>query len=203
MLETLPNNLQKEVLIHRYGLNGNEPQKFEQIAANLGISNRQRAQQLNAEAISNLQNTMRSKYLKELVEGYSEMSFNQELAISPINEQSTAYETLELFLMKYFKKEELIEFIMLLDVKYRDSLLSHFELNGYTNMTNEEKSRKLGISLGKYQELKRKGLHNLRILIKHKYIVNNPNESINTVLDYLMYNYLYKGRTKVRKSSGR
>ena len=51
----------------------------------------------------------------------------------------------------------------------------------------------------KFLELKRKGLLNLRTIIKRQYILNQSNENINTVLDYLMYNYLQKGIKKTRK----
>lgn len=199
ILETLPKGTQKEVLIKRYGLKGNEPETFEEITASLGLSNRQRTQQHSADAIENFQNQVYAKYIKELVEGYSQITLSEGLEILPIDEESLEYEKLELYLMKQLPKEELLELIMCVNIKYREALLLYFEINQNTDLSNKEKSEQLGITHKRFLELKRKGLLNLRTIIKHKYILNQPNENINTVLDYLMYDYLRKGLKKTRK----
>lgn len=199
ILDTLPNEMQKDIVMKYYGLDGGIPQSFEQIALDLGISNRQRVQQISGDAHKNLQNSIRAKYIKELVEGYSLISLGDELDILPIDEQSLEYERLELYLMKQMPQEQLLELINNLDVKYREILISYFEFSGYTNMTNEEKSQKIGIGYKKYLELKHRGLLCLRSLIKRRYLLELPNENTNTVLDYLMYNYLHKYKKKIRE----
>ena len=199
MLETLPKEEQKEVLIKRYGLKGSKLETFEEITVSLGLSNRQRAQQHNSDAIENLQKQIYAKYIKELVEGYSQITLSEELKPLPIDEESLEYEKLELFLMKQLPKEELLELIMCVDIKYREVLLSYFEINQKLDLSNKEKSKQLGIAHKKFLELKRKGVLNLRTIIKRQYILNQSNENINTVLDYLMYNYLCKGIKKIRK----
>ena len=199
ILETLPNPTQKDIIIKRYGLDGNKPETFEEIATSLRISNRQRVQQITAEALANLKNQVRAKYIKELVEAYSPFPLSEELEILPIDEKSIEYEKLEIYLIKQMPKEELIELIMQLNIKYKEVLLLFFELADNIYTSREEIYQKLGIKYKKYQELKQKGLFHLRNLIKYKYVINNPNENINSVLDYLMYNYLNKGRSRIKK----
>ena len=60
--------------------------------------------------------------------------------------------------MKKIPKEELIELIMELDIKYREVLLTFFELTETTHSDSEEIFQKIGISYRKYLELKQKGL---------------------------------------------
>lgn len=203
IIETLPNQMQKDIVIKRYGLDGEEPKKFEQITEVLGLSNRQRVQQINNDALEHLQNSTRAKYIKELVQGYSPICLSKELEILPIDEESIDYEKLEIYLMKRIPKEELLELIMELDIKYRGLLLSLFELTEEKYTSKEEIYQKNGINYKKYLELKQKGLFHLRTQIKYKYVINNPNENINSVLDYLMYNYLSKGRSKIKKQNAR
>lgn len=199
ILETLPNELQKEVAIRRYGFNGLEPQKFEEIATDLGIQNRQRVQQLNSDIIEKLGNTIRAKYIKELVEGYSEFSISQIQETQSTHEQNIDYEKLEKFLIVHLPYNELIELITKLDIKYRKVLLSFLELNDNTHINYKNCYQELGIHYNKYLELKQKGLLQLRSLIKDRYVINNPNDEINSVLDYLMYNYLHKVKNKSKK----
>lgn len=203
IIETLPNQSQKDIVINHYGLDDGEHKTFDQITKILGISNRQRTQQINTDALERLQNQTRAKYIKELVEGYIQINLSEELEILPIDEESIEYEKLEIYLMKKIPKEELIELIMELDIKYREVLLTFFELTETTHSDSEEIFQKIGISYRKYLELKQKGLFYLKTQIKYKYVINNPNENINSVLDYLMYNYLNKGRSKIKKQNTR
>jgi RNA polymerase sigma factor (sigma-70 family) len=63
-LDKLPNKSQKVIQMH-FGFNGMEPQSFQQIGRELGIS-RQRAQQIGVSAIKKLQHTITKKlYCKE------------------------------------------------------------------------------------------------------------------------------------------
>lgn len=199
ILETLPNEKQKDIIIERYGLNGAEPKTFEQITTTLGISNIQRTQQIHVDALKNLQSQVRAKYIKELVEGYSQISLSEELEVKPIDEYSIDYEKIEKILIQQLPKEEFDELIMELDIRYRNVLLSYFEINGDNSTNHKNISQKLGITYRKYLELKQKGLFQLRNIIKYKYVIDNPNEDIKSVLDYLMYNYLHRGKTKTRK----
>ena len=198
IVETLPNEIQKATIIERYGLNNTEPKTFEQITTTLGISSRQRTQQIHEDALTNLQNFHRAKYIQELVEGYSQISLSSELEIKPIDEYSIDYEKIEKFLLQQLPQEELAALIMELDVRYRNIMLSYLEINDDTAINHKNTYQKLGISYKKYLEFKQKGLFQLRSIIKHKYVINHPNEDIKNVLDYLMYNYLHK-KTKSRK----
>ena len=134
IIDTLPKEIQKEVLIKRYGLKGNEIETFEEITESLELSNRQRTQQHNSDALENLQNPIRLHYIKELVEGYTQISLSNESETIPIDEKSLEYEILELFLMKQMPQEELLELIMSTDIKYREVLLSYFEINQKHNL---------------------------------------------------------------------
>jgi len=201
ILETLSNEKQIEVMKLYCGLDKLDSYRMIEISKMLDIF-RQRADQHRDDAIKLLSNSERLKYIKELYEGYSEIDLpeNEEYLI---NETSLVYEKLERFLFEtLYTKEELTNMIKVLDKKYQDVLSIHFELTDDQFNNFQDKIKKLNISSATYSSRKREGLSKLRKIFQEQYVNNNPNEDINTTLDYLMYNYLNKPKTKTRKKDG-
>ena len=92
--------------------------------------------------------------------------------------------------------------IKFIEKKYQDVLLVHFELIDDKLNTFQNKTQKLNMSPATYSHRKREGLSKLRKLFNEQYVIDNPNEDVNTTLDYLMYNYLNKPKAKTRKKDG-
>lgn len=196
ILETLSNEKQIEVIKLYCGLDKLDSYKIIEIAKILDVS-RQRADQHRDKAIKFLSEPIRLKYIKELYEGYSDIDLSQIEELS-IDETSLVYEKLETILFQYINKEKLISLIELLDKKYKNVLLVHFELTDDQFNSILDKPRKLNISLYTYLQRRKEGLSKLRKLFQEQYVNNNPNKDINTTLDYLMYNYLNKPKTKTK-----
>lgn len=198
IIDTLPNDYQKQAIILYYGLNDEYPKSDPQIAKILGLS-RQRAEQHRIDAINNLRNPIRAKYIKELVQGYTKISLLKENSnISFIDQNDSSYEKLEVFLSQFLPPEDLIETIMQLEEKYQKILLSHFRLTNDRTLSYPDKIQELGISTSTYLKRKKDGLAKMRQILTKKYILDNQNKDTKYLLDYLMYNYLNKSKVKTR-----
>ena len=197
IIETLSNEKQREIIKLYCGLDKPDSYRMIEISKMLDIF-RQRADQHRDDAIELLSDPIRLKYIIELYEGYTEIELPQTMELS-IDETSLVYEKLEKFLFKtLYTKQELISVIKFLDKKYQDVLLVHFELTTYEFNSFKDKIKKLNISSSTYVSRKREGLSKLRKIFQEQYVIDNPNEDINTTLDYLMYNYLNKPKTKTK-----
>lgn len=198
IIETLPNTNQQKVLLMNYGLIGESPLSEVQISEKLEMF-RQRTHQHKEDALYILKNSMRIKYIKELVEGYTQIELSKDYKLPEIDKDDLLYEKLELFLLKQLPHEELQEFIQTIDDKYCKVFEYYLELTKEANIPTSEKIKKLGISSSTYMKRIREGLIKIRRLIEEKHVKNNSNENIKNSLDYLMYNYLNKSMQKIKK----
>ena len=198
IIETLPNINQQQVILMSYGFNGEIPLNDVQISERLGMF-RQRTHQHKEDALNIIKNSARIKYIKELVEGYTQIELPKDFSIPEIDKDDLLYEKLELFLLKHLPQEELIDLLSNLDDKHYKALSYYFELTEQKQISTSEKIKELGIGSATYMKRRREGLVKIRRLIEEKYVKNNPNENIKDSLDYLMYNYLNKSIPKTKK----
>lgn len=197
IINTLSNELQRDVIIKYYGLDGNGALNTIEISKLFGIT-RQLAHYSLSEGLDNLRHPLRLKYIKELIEGYTESEFISE-DIGEKEIEKNKYEQLELFLLNQLPSEELLEMISLIDCSCQESVLSYLGLvNG--DLSYFDKIKKLGISVNTYLKRRDEGLVKLRKIINERYVCNSKNEDIKDLLDYLMYRYLngFKGKVRIR-----
>lgn len=206
LVDTLPNEMQREVMKLYCGLGQTDNYRINEIAKLSDVS-RQRIDQHRNDGVELLMHPSRLKYIKELYIGYTNKQFpkitEEQLEI---DETDLVYEKLEKYLFKeIFEKEQLISIINDINPKYHNVLLTHFELTDDIFTNFKDKLVKTNLSAATYARRKREGLYLLRKQFREKYIYNQSNEDIKTILDYLMYTYLNNNRNKVktRKKDGK
>lgn len=189
ILRTLPTNAQEIVIIKLYGLNGEKIHTYEQLATEFGVSeatiNIRRKLALEA-----LTSPLRSKYIKQIMD--IELSDEErKLSLKQLSTKDLKnLKQLELFLLKQLDENILISLIENLNSRLKESLLSYL---GYIKKSKRYTSQPYMY----YTELEY-ALEYLRNKITELYVIDSKNEEITNYLDYLMYQYLKKPKTKVK-----
>lgn len=205
IINTLPVDSQREILLDYYGLDGRNPLSEPQIAKLLGIT-RQVINYYHQNAINGLKHPTRLKYLQELAKEHTQITFsdsslNSSEPISQTDPTDSVYEKVEAQLVKYLPQEELYTAIMQIEPKYREVLLYHFDFKGIPFARYSDKIKASGLAQTTYTARKQIGLKKLRIILTKQYLSNNQNEDIHNLLDYLMYNYLNTSKLNIKKRS--
>lgn len=194
IIDTLPSVIQKEIVIRYYGLDGMGSMNTIELSKEMGI-NRQLVHYHLSNALDNLKEYNRLKYIKELVCGYTDCEFRDEDVFK--NNSKIKYEQLELYLLKQLPYDELLDLISLIEAKNREALSIYLGINN-VGVSVDDITKNLGVSFNTYLDRRKRGLISLRKLINEKYIIGNENKDINDSMDYLMYRYLNGSKKRVR-----
>lgn len=198
LLETLPNN-QKEVLILHYGLAGNKCYSLKEIAPKLNLTH-QRISSLKEEALNNLRMPIRAKYLKDIINNYTTTIYpymkdniheepNEKIRKKKLRE-------LEEFLLQFIKKEDLIEVLDDMPPIHKKISILLFGLSSNTTNTRQEIIKEMNLTESRYSILKEKIMSELIKYLRIKYRNSERIITEEELLDYLMTNYLNKGKSK-------
>lgn len=198
LLETLPNN-QKEVLILHYGLAGNKCYSLKEIAPKLNLTH-QRISLLKEEALNNLRLPIRAKYLQDIINNYTTTIYpcmkdniheepNEKIRKKKLRE-------LEKFLIHFIKKEDLIEIVNTMPHLCRSFSILLFGLFNNPVCTRQEIIQKINLTESRYSILKEKVMRKIITDLRIKYSQGERIISEEELLDYLMTNYLNRGKSK-------
>ena len=190
LLDTIFEESQREVIKELCGFNG-EKLTYQQLADKLGNTHgsidgkRQRA-------IEHLEFIMRVKYLKEIMDiPLSKEESNIDFSKFTKQEQTKLIK-LELFLLKELNQNQLDFITNNFEPYLKETLLIYL---GYIQPSKSKYTK----SNPSYITNRDLALEKTRKNIQTLYIQNNKNENLKNHIDYLMYNYLNKTKTKIKK----
>ena len=189
ILDTLPLRNQKKLLNLLYGLNGEEMHTYRDIASIFGVSEGTICHKRKT-TLTYLTSPLRTKYIKQVMD--IKLSPDEENIslknLTTINKR--VLKQLEQFLIRQLDKDIFDTIISGLSDKSKQALFVYLEYIDYSEIDT--------IVDYHYQNRKNIALEYIRNRITELYIINNKNKEITNYLDFLMYYYLNKHKTKVR-----
>lgn len=189
ILDTLPTDIQKRMIDLLYGFNGEKIHLNREIADIFEITESAVYDRKMA-VLANLSSPLRSKYIKQIMG--IDLSPNEEnISLKDVKSvDKKILRQLEKFLIKQLDDDILNTITSGLSDKSKESLFIHL---GYI----EKKDNAIFLDYH-YQTRKNNALDYIRDRITELYVIDNKNEEITNYLDFLMYYYLNKPKTKIR-----
>lgn len=189
LLATLPIDSQKKLIDLFCGFNGEEVHTYRGVAAKFGVSEGTICHRRKA-VLTKLTSPSITKYIKQIMnidlsEEEKNISFENMKTVD-----KRILKQLEHFLLRQLDKDTLDLLTNGLSNKLKEVL---YIFLGYQSKNN------IYINNGSlYQRRKEQVIKYIRNKITEIYVINNKNEEITNYLDYLMYYYLNKPKTKTR-----